>query len=168
MYRIIGGDGKEYGPISAEGLRQWVIEGRVDAQTRVLPEGEAEWKTLGEIPELAPVLPRASPPPLAPPPLPATHLGPRMNPLAQAGMTLGILSLTLGVCCYGLPFNVAGLVCSISALSQINKDPQREQGKGMAIAGLVLSILSLLLSLVVFVMLVIFGSPNWMRKIHRL
>ena len=53
MYKIIGADQKEYGPVSAEQLRQWINEGRVNAQTRVLPEGTTEWKTLAELPEFA-------------------------------------------------------------------------------------------------------------------
>jgi len=74
QYRIIGGDGKEYGPISADQMRQWLAEGRVNAQTRVLIEGTAEWKTLGEIPEFnaAPPAPWIAPPlGAAPSPLPA-------------------------------------------------------------------------------------------------
>jgi hypothetical protein len=57
MYRIIGADGKEYGPISAEQLRQWIAEGRVNAQTRVLAEGATEWKTIAETPEFAAAVP---------------------------------------------------------------------------------------------------------------
>jgi hypothetical protein len=53
MYRIVGADGKEYGPISADQLRQWIAEGRANAQTRVLLEGTAEWRMLGEVPEFA-------------------------------------------------------------------------------------------------------------------
>ena len=53
MYKIIGADGKEYGPVNAEQLRQWLTEGRVNQQTRVLAEGNTEWKTFGEYPEFA-------------------------------------------------------------------------------------------------------------------
>lgn len=52
MYKIIGGDGKEYGPVSADDLRRWIAEGRVNAQTRVQPQGGADWRPLGEFPEL--------------------------------------------------------------------------------------------------------------------
>ena len=31
MYLIIGGDGKEYGPISGADLRKWIAEGRLSA-----------------------------------------------------------------------------------------------------------------------------------------
>jgi|SRR5215831_14264382 len=51
MYRIIGADGNQYGPISAEQLRQWIAEGRANSQTRVLAEGTTEWKPLSEFPE---------------------------------------------------------------------------------------------------------------------
>ena len=40
MYKIIGADGKEYGPVSTEQLRQWLLEGRVNSHTQVQPEGE--------------------------------------------------------------------------------------------------------------------------------
>jgi len=53
MYRILGGDGKEYGPVSAEALQQWVSEGRANAQTQVLPEGGTQWVPLGSLPEFA-------------------------------------------------------------------------------------------------------------------
>jgi len=67
QYKIIGGDGKEYGPVSSEQVRQWIAEGRANAQTKVLPEGAADWRTLAEVPEFADVL-SAKPAPIAPPP----------------------------------------------------------------------------------------------------
>ena len=62
MYKIIGADGKEYGPVSAEQLRQWLTEGRVNQQTRVLAEGSTDWKAFGEVAELNPTTPPAAPP----------------------------------------------------------------------------------------------------------
>jgi hypothetical protein len=62
MYKIIGADGKEYGPVSIEQLRQWLNEGRVNLQTRVLAEGATDWKNLGEVPELSGIAPVAPPP----------------------------------------------------------------------------------------------------------
>jgi hypothetical protein len=56
MYKIIGADGQEYVPASAEQLRQWIWEGRANAQTKVQPEGATEWKTLAEFPEFADAL----------------------------------------------------------------------------------------------------------------
>ena len=170
MYKIIGADGKEYGPISLEVLRQWVAEGRANGQTRILPEGGTDWKTIAEVPELAsllgstPVLPAAAPGPLSAP------LGaPRNNSLAVAGLTLGIISLTLGLCCcYGFPFSVPGIICSSIALTQIKKDPLREQGKNLATVGLILSILSVVLGVVLLILAVSFGSPDMWRRFRKL
>jgi len=62
MYKIIGADGKEYGPITLEQLKQWIAEGRLNLQSKVLPDGTLEWKTVAEIPELAAAVPAPSAP----------------------------------------------------------------------------------------------------------
>lgn len=144
MYRIIGADGKSYGPISIEQLRQWIREGRANAQTQTLAEGATEWKPLGTLPEFAGHFAPPSPPVIGP--TGPTWQAPRTNTSAQAGLILGILSLVLVCCCYGFPFNVLGLIFSLIGLAQTNADPLREQGRGMAIAGLILSIASLVLA----------------------
>lgn len=54
MFTIIGADGKEYGPVSIEQVRQWINEGRVNLQTRIRPLGTTEWRTVADFPELLP------------------------------------------------------------------------------------------------------------------
>jgi hypothetical protein len=54
MYKIIGANQVEYGPVSADQLRQWITEGRVNAQTLVQPEGATDWRPLSQFPEFAP------------------------------------------------------------------------------------------------------------------
>ena len=61
MYKIIGADGKEYGPITSEQLRQWMAEGRANLHTRVLPEGATEWRSIGELQEFGAVAPGTVP-----------------------------------------------------------------------------------------------------------
>ena len=53
MYRIIGGDQKEYGPVAADDLRRWIAEGRLSGQSLVQAEGSGEWKPLSTFPEFA-------------------------------------------------------------------------------------------------------------------
>jgi hypothetical protein len=53
MYTIIGGDQKEYGPVTSEQLRLWVTEGRLSVQSLVQAEGSGEWKPLSSFPEFA-------------------------------------------------------------------------------------------------------------------
>ncbi len=68
-YKMIGGDGQQYGPVTADQLRQWMSEGRVDATTRVQAEGTADWKPLGDLPEFAGVSSVQAPGQVQPPPL---------------------------------------------------------------------------------------------------
>jgi hypothetical protein len=82
MYRIIGADGNQYGPISADQLRQWIAEGRANAQTKVLAEGTTEWKPLSEFPEFFPSTSAPGPTPLPPSPAPGI---PTMQPLGSYG-----------------------------------------------------------------------------------
>ena len=63
MYRIVGSDGNEYGPVSTEQLAQWIRERRVNGETRVQGEDGA-WRLLREVPELVVLL---QPPVVAPP-----------------------------------------------------------------------------------------------------
>lgn len=61
MFTIIGADGKEYGPVPADKLREWIGSGRANAQTQCRREGETAWSTLGSLPEFAAAF--ATPPP---------------------------------------------------------------------------------------------------------
>ena len=70
MYKIVGGDQKEYGPVSADEIRRWVAEGRANAQTSARAEGTAEWKPLSAFAEFANDLRgQGVPPPLSQPPV---------------------------------------------------------------------------------------------------
>lgn len=51
MFTIIGGDGKEYGPVSAEQVRAWIASGRANLTTKAKYAGTEEWHTLGEYTE---------------------------------------------------------------------------------------------------------------------
>jgi hypothetical protein len=68
----------------------------------------------------------------------------KTNSFATAGLILGILSLT---CCCGFPFNIPGLVFSLIGLSQINRHPEIYEGRGIAIAGIILSAAGLVLGM---------------------
>ena len=53
-----------------------------------------------------------------------------------------------------MPFNILGIVFSLVGLAQIKKSPETFTGRGMAIAGLALSIFSVVL---IGVMIAVFG-----------
>ena len=71
----------------------------------------------------------------------------KTNGLAIAGLILGILSVVLS--CLGFLLGLSGVICSSKAISQINKNPTEQEGKGLAIAGLSTSIVGLTLGTVV-------------------
>lgn len=54
-YFIIGGDGKEYGPVTDENVRQWIAEGRLNAGSMAKSESDAEFRALEAFPEFADV-----------------------------------------------------------------------------------------------------------------
>jgi hypothetical protein len=73
MYKIIGADGREYGPISAEVVRRWIAEGRANGDTKILSEGSTIWITISQVPELMTAPAGVTAPPASPytPPLTA-------------------------------------------------------------------------------------------------
>jgi hypothetical protein len=171
MYKIIGADGREYGPITADQVREWIAEGRANAQTRTLAEGAEQWKPLTAYLEFAPALGRA------PSTWPATGsvsiaLARRTNSMAFAAMVMGVLSMCCMMCCcgccYGMPFNLLGIVFSLAALAQIKDDPGSQEGRGLAIVGLVLSVLSLLMAVVFFAFGLAMSAPDILHKMQRL
>ena len=66
MFTILGADGKEYGPVTAAKIHEWINGGRANLQTQARRVGEAEWKPLGNFAEFNPspaAVPGATPPP---------------------------------------------------------------------------------------------------------
>lgn len=161
MYRIIGADGRPYGPVSTEQLQQWIAEGRANAQTHTLAEGAAEWKPLGAMPEFAVRFTPQIPPTISPP-IPGP--GRKTNANAMAGLIFGILAF---FCCCKFLFGPLGIIFSLVGLSEINRHPELYEGRGLAIAGLVLSILSLLLAVMVFLIALATGNFHLNWGFHR-
>ncbi len=90
MYTIIGGDGKEYGPVSAGQVRAWIAAGRADEDTKAKASDTDEWKTLADFPEIS----GGGPPPLI-------HSAGAAPALAGRGQRLGaaLLDTIFGLAC---------------------------------------------------------------------
>jgi len=127
-YKVIGSDLKQYGPVSAEDLRQWIVEGRLSAQTKVQIEGTDEWKLLAEVPELEEALRNRVPPPTAPA-VPAKTSG-----MAVTSLVLGVL----GVFTRGITA-LFGLIFGIIALVKVSNSRGALRGGGIALAGVIVS-----------------------------
>jgi hypothetical protein len=105
MYKIIGADQREYGPVTGDQIRQWIAEGRVNAQTRIQVEGAAEWKQLSAFPEFADA---SGAPPLMSPPLQGMGAGGGREAALQAVRGPGIGLMVTAV--IGLVMVAIGLV----------------------------------------------------------
>jgi TM2 domain-containing membrane protein YozV len=117
MYRMIGKDGQQYGPVTPEQLRSWIAENRANAQSLVQPDGTPDWKPLGSLPEFAadlkPPLATATEPPTITPP--AYAPASRASDKIAAGVC-GILLGSLGVHKFILGYTGAGLVMLLVTL----------------------------------------------------
>jgi TM2 domain-containing membrane protein YozV len=113
MYRIIGIDGQQYGPITAEQLRRWLGENRVNAQTLAQLEGTQDWKPLIGFPEFATDL--KAPPSLAPTPPVVAPAHPKAGSKIAAGIC-GILLGSLGIHKFILGYTGAGLIMLLVTL----------------------------------------------------
>jgi hypothetical protein len=134
-YIIIGGDQKEYGPISADVVREWVTLGRVSAQTKVKAEGETEWKMLSDFPEFHDLLKNPAPPPLATSESASTS---KLSGMAVTSLVLGIL----GMFSCGLTA-IVGLILGIIAVTKVKNSRGALTGFGIALAGLIVSAVAL-------------------------
>ena len=147
MYRIIGGDQKEYGPVSAEEMRRWIAERRLQAGSLIQTQGTTDWKPLSLFPEFSAALT-----PLAPAPFPTSNAAglteQGSNSMATSGLALSCFAL---ICCGCAPAAILGLIFSIIGLNQANRDPL-QTGKSLAISGIVIGIIALLGNIITFSM----------------
>ena len=90
MYKIIGADGQQYGPVSSDQIRRWLVENRVRPETLVQAEGSVEWKPLNAYAEFAPDLRSAPPPP--------AQFPPTMAPVASTVSARASTKIPAGVC----------------------------------------------------------------------
>jgi len=108
MYRILGADRKEYGPVSADDIRVWIREGRANGQTLACSEGGA-WQPLSSFPEFAQALGAA---PASPSPLPApSSSAARVSNPAQLVQGPGIVLVIVGA--LGFALHISSLLAHV-------------------------------------------------------
>jgi prepilin-type processing-associated H-X9-DG protein len=143
MFKLLGADKKEYGPVSADQIRAWMAQGRANARTQLQAVGSTEWKPLAEYPEFAAALQPAGGAPVSPLPAAGTQSAaapPKNSGLAVTSLVLGCLGLlSCGITA------LVGLVLGIIALVRINKSNGQLGGRGLALAGIIVSAVLLLL-----------------------
>ena len=100
-YKIIGSDLQEYSPVELEEVREWIKEGRADANTLVCEMGEKQWVRLRDASKFSADLSKG-----------------------QKGQSGGVIQINYLVpailctifCC--LPFGIAGILFAAQANSK--------------------------------------------------
>jgi prepilin-type processing-associated H-X9-DG protein len=143
MYKLLAADQKEYGPVSADQICEWIAQGRASARTKLQAVGAADWKPLAEFPEFADALRQTAlpgtPASLSARARPPAGGPPKTSALAVSSLVLGMLGLvTCGISA------LVGLVLGLVALSRIKKSYGELEGRGIAIAGTIISLVFLL------------------------
>ena len=79
----------------------------------------------------------------------------------------GAILLICGCCCcYGFPFSIPGVIVSSIALARLKKDSTQQPGKGLALAGLVLSIVGIVLGVTLLAFGIAANGSDWLRKLQ--
>lgn len=166
MYKIIGADQKEYGPISADQMRRWITEGRVNAATMAQAEGETTWKSISSFPEFASGF---SAGPGAPPPLGGAGVpdaGGRATALSKVnGPAIGLMvtgALTIAYALFSIISNIAGF--GMAQMRQFNTGQDAEMTRVMQFTSGPIGIATGLLGVALGVF-VIFGAVK-MKKLE--
>lgn len=138
---------QQYGPVSEEELKSWIAQGRVSPADLVWSEGMPAWTPAGSVAELGftPAAAAGATPPPFPPPAAyqQAHRG-------GAILTLGILGLVACVIC-----GIIAWVMGSNDLQKMNAGIMDPAGRGMTQAGKICGMISVILSLVVFVLVII-------------
>jgi len=156
MFKILGGDGKEYGPVSTDTVREWILQGRASAVTPVRHAEAAEWQTLSAFPELAVLLPAAALPINVT--IPTSHL-------AIWSLVLGVLGF------FCLITGPVGVVLGFMARARIKQSEGRLGGGGLALGGIVAGGLSVLLivgSVVVLLPAMRRAQAQTFQRVHQI
>lgn len=166
MYKIVGGDQKEYGPVTADQVRQWIAQNRANGNTIVSFEG-GPWKPLSTYPEFADVLGRGRPQagsPGTPTYTTAQNVfdTKRSNWLGVTSLVLGIVSIFPCCCLCPLPALV-GVVLGVIGLVQIHKSPESyTTSRNTPIAGIVLCIVSIIIGVTMY------NSPAFEQQLRKI
>ena len=121
-YTIIGGDQKPYSSVTADDLRKWITDGRLNAQSLAKEENGTEWRPLSAFPEFADVLAASSaPPPPFSSPVAAASGGRDAALQLVKGPAIGLKVTAI----LGLVLVAAGLVMNIMTLGGFQVFPQQ-------------------------------------------
>lgn len=173
MQYHVGRDGHQFGMFTEEEIGQGLQSGRFLTSDLVWREGMPQWKPLIEVFGFAAAAVLSAPmvsvshggpiPTSYPPPHGAyPHVGVGVMPmsgLAIGSMVVGIISLfSLFACPVGLVLGLPGVICGHMGLAQIRSSGNQMQGRGMAIAGLIMNYVAIAIGVAILLFVLIFAG----------
>jgi hypothetical protein len=96
---------------------------------------------------------------------PGLPAAPHTSGMALASMILGILAILTAIIGVGLLLGIIGLILGIIALSAISRRPQELGGRGLAITGIITSILSLVVAPILLLIAILLPSLGRAREL---
>jgi hypothetical protein len=152
-YYVIAHDGNRYGPADISTLQQWVREGRIAPNTTLEDEFTGTQIRASLLPELSYLFPNQPPPPTGE--QSATPMtGGTASSQAVTALVLAILGL---ICCPVL--SIPAIILGKQEMDRVSQGLAPVEGKGLAQAGYILGIVTLVLyAVLVVVYAVLFAS----------
>jgi hypothetical protein len=148
-------NGQRVGPVTFDQLRRLTTSGQIAANDLVWTEGMADWQPASGIPSLMPPVPHYQAVQSHYPQPPVGYSYVAQQPVGQSNQGMAIAGF---VCSLLFALSPLGLIFSMIALNGM-KRTGNEDGKGLAIAGLVIGIVfSTILAIYVFLIATCFGS----------
>jgi len=155
--------GAQQGPVDLVTLQQLVATGQVAASEYAITEGGAEWQPVSSLPQLAGVITGLTSIANGDMSNSSNHsTGSQQsqgaNGLAIAGFVIALISLPFGCLCglFSLPMSVLALIFSAIAVAGKNTSQ-----RGLAIAGLVISIVAMIVAVVMVIIGIAITLPNF-------
>jgi Domain of unknown function (DUF4190)/GYF domain 2 len=143
------------GVFSEQEVREGLSAGRFAPTDIGWREGMATWQPLSQFPEVGGAAAPAVPP-VQPGAVPMSSVA-KTEPLAIWSLVLSLV----GLFCCGFVVGIGGVVCGHLALSKLQREPQL-QGRGLAIAGLIIGYLAIVFWLIY---VVFFGGLSFLREL---
>lgn len=155
-WQVKSPDGLVYGPVSKEELDGWRDAGRISHRSQLLPTGGRQWLWATELyPDLTPAAPMtAAESAPSTPPTPTLHsyyargIQPHRGPLVLALAIVGIFTLCAAP-------SLIGLILGLYDLRLMKREKMDPAGRGLTIAGIVVSIGFIILSLCVLIIVLV-------------
>jgi hypothetical protein len=144
------------GVFSEQEVREGLSAGRFAPTDIGWREGMATWQPLSQFPEFGGAAAPAVPP-VQPSAVPMSSVA-KTEPLAIWSLVLSLV----GLFCCGFVVGIGGVVCGHLALSKLQREPQL-QGRGLAIAGLIIGYLAIVFWLIY---VVFFGGLSFLRELR--